>query len=151
MTAFWLMKSEPDTYSFDDLKRDRTTNWEGVRNYTARNFLRTMRKGDRAFFYNSAVDPLAIVGIMEIVKTAYPDPAQFDRRSDYFDAGAKPAAPRWDAVDVRYLEPIEPPITREAMKAVPALRQLRLFSHTRLSVSPVTPAEWKTIMGLRRT
>jgi predicted RNA-binding protein with PUA-like domain len=148
MKQFWLMKSEPDTYSFDDLKRDRTTAWEGVRNYMARNHLRAMRTGDRAFFYNSAVAPLAIVGIMEIVKAAYPDPAQFDRQSDYFDPGSKRDAPRWDAVDVRYLEPVSPPITREAMKAAPGLKNLRLFSHTRLSVSPVTPAEWKTILGL---
>ena len=147
--AYWLMKSEPDTYSFADLKRDRTTNWEGVRNYMARNHLRAMRKGDLAFFYNSAVVPLAIVGIMEIVKSAYPDPAQFDRKSDYHDPGSRPDAPRWDAVDVKYVEAIDPPITREALKAEPKLRNLRLFSHTRLSVSPVTAAEWKTILGLR--
>jgi len=147
---YWLMKSEPETYSFEDLKRDRTTNWEGVRNYTARNFLRAMRKGDRAFFYLSATTPLAIAGIMEVVKSAYPDPAQFDRKSDYFDQGAKPDAPRWDAVDVRYVSHLTPPITREELKAVPALRTMRLFSHTRLSVSPVTAAEWKTILGLHR-
>ena len=145
---YWLMKSEPETYSFEDLRRDRTTNWEGVRNYMARNFLRQMKKGDQAFFYLSATTPLAIVGIMEVVKPAYPDPAQFDRKSDYFDPASKPDAPRWDAVDVRYVRPIAPPITREALKAVPALRNLRLFSHTRLSVSPVTAAEWKTILAM---
>ncbi len=147
---YWLMKSEPETYSFADLKRDGSTNWEGVRNYSARLHLRAMRRGDRALFYLSATTPLAVVGIMEIVRTAYPDPAQFDRRSDYYDPASRPDAPRWDAVDVKYREAIDPPITRERLKAEPRLRNLRLFSHTRLSVSPVTAAEWAVIMGMRK-
>jgi predicted RNA-binding protein with PUA-like domain len=147
--AFWLMKSEPETYSFQDLQRDRTTSWEGVRNYTSRNFMRTMAKGDRAFFYHSSADPLVIAGMMVIVKSAYADPTQFVRGGDYFDPKATRALPRWVAVEVKAERAVVPPITREELRAVPALRRMRLFTEGRLSISPVTSAEWKAILALR--
>ncbi len=142
------MKSEPATYAITDLARDRRTAWEGVRNYRARNFLRAMRRGDRAFFYHSGCPLLAVVGEVEIVHAAYPDPAQFDPKSDYHDPGSRPDAPRWDAVDVRFVRHFEPVVTREAMKRVPALRGMLLFRHSRLSVVPVTAAERRAILAL---
>ena len=141
----WLMKSEPDTYGIADLERDRRTAWEGVRNYTARIFLRAMRTGDRAFFYHSSTNPLAIVGEIAITRAAYPDPSQFDARSDYYDPKATKAAPRWFAVDVAFVRRIEPPVTRAALAADPLLKRMRIFTEGRLSVTPVTPAEWRRV------
>src|SRR6185295_5358067 len=104
---YWLMKSEPDEFSIDDLAaaRNRTTPWFGVRNYQARNFMRDqMRLGDRAFFYHSSCPEPGIAGIAEVSAEAYPDETQFDRKSPYYDAKSKPGAPRWVNVDVRFVE-----------------------------------------------
>ena len=111
---YWLMKSEPDVFGIDDLERAprRTTGWEGVRNYQARNMLRDdFGKGDLAFFYHSSCEVPGIAGVVEVVREAYPDPTQFDRRSEYHDAASTPEAPRWFAVDVKLVRRIEPVIT----------------------------------------
>src|SRR4051812_35140932 len=113
--AYWLMKSEPDTFSIDDLRKLGVAGWDGVRNYQARNNLRAMRKGDQALFYYSSVDVPAIVGVMEIVREAYPDPSQFDPKSDYYDPASKPDAPRWVQVDVRFGKAFPQPLTKEAI------------------------------------
>ncbi len=148
--AYWLMKSEPETYGIEDLARDKRTEWEGVRNYTARNFLRAMRTGDRAFFYHSSVVPPAVVGEMTVVRTAYPDPAQFDPRSDYHDPASKRTAPRWSAVDVKFVRTLPTPVTRDALRVHPALRRLLVLTQPRLSVTPVPPEAWRIILGMAK-
>ena len=100
---FWLMKSEPDAYSIDTLKNDGVTLWDGIRNYQARNYMRTMKKGDKVFFYHSNCKPPGIVGLMEIIDLNIVDPTQFDQQSKYFDPKSKPENPRWDCVKVKFL------------------------------------------------
>ena len=149
--AYWLMKSEPTTYSIDDLERAGTDAWDGVRNHQARNHLRAMRRGDRAFFYHSSCPQPAVVGVMEIVREAYPDPTAFDPRSPYHDPRSTPEAPRWYAVDVRFVERLPKPVPLAAIKADPALAELPLVRRgSRLSVMPVTPAQWRRILALAR-
>ena len=148
---YWLLKSEPSTFSFDDLRKSprRTTSWEGVRNYQARNLLREMKKGDEAIFYHSNADPPAAVGTVTIVREAYPDPDQFDRRSRYHDPKAKPADPRWDMVDVRYGHPFERPVPLPELREQKGLSKMELLRKgSRLSVQPVTPAEWARVCAM---
>jgi predicted RNA-binding protein with PUA-like domain len=152
----WLLKSEPDTFSIDDLARAprRTTGWEGVRNYQARNFLRDeFRKGDLGFFYHSSCAEPGIAGIVEVVREAYPDPTQFDPGSDFFDAAATRDAPRWYCVDVRLEQRVNPLISLPELRehASGALRDMLLLKRgNRLSVTPVSAAEWRHIVALRR-
>jgi len=101
---YWLMKSEPDVYSITDLERDRTTIWDGVRNYQARNYLRSMKSGDVAFFYHSNANPPGIAGLMKIVESNIADPTQFDPDSEYYDAKSTPDSPRWQTVEVEFLQ-----------------------------------------------
>ena len=149
---FWLVKSEPSTFSFDDLLRSprRTTGWDGVRNFQARNFMRDgMQVGDGVLFYHSNAEPPAIVGIAEVVRAAYPDPTQFDRASEYHDPKATPDAPIWMQVDIRGVEPLARPLALEELRGVPALAGMELLRKgSRLSVQPVTAAEWRAIMKL---
>ena len=100
--SYWLMKSEPDAYSIDNLKNDGVTLWDGIRNYQARNFMRQMDKGDKVFFYHSNCKPPGIVGLMEVIDLNIVDPTQFDQDSKYFDPKSKPDNPRWDCVKVKY-------------------------------------------------
>jgi predicted RNA-binding protein with PUA-like domain len=146
--AYWLMKSEPDVFGIDDLRRKKTEGWNGVRNYLARNFMRAMRKGDLAFFYHSNAKPPGVVGVMEIVREAYPDPTQFDRKGGYFEPRSTPARPLWDQVDVRYVETLPRLVSLDELRAVPALATMRLFTHNRLSVLPISPEHWKTVLRL---
>lgn len=152
---YWLAKSEPDVYSFDDLLSapDRTTCWEGVRNYTARNLMRDgMRVGDLVLFYHSNTEPSGVAGIAEVVREAYPDPTQFDPRSEYYDAAAKPEAPAWVMVDVRAVERLPVFVTLEAMRADPALEGLETVRRgSRLSVHPVSAEDFARITSSRRT
>lgn len=150
MIRLWLMKSEPGVFSIDDLARarDRAAGWDGVRNYQARNFLKAMRKGDRAFFYHSSVHPPAVVGTVEVVREAYPDPSQFDKKSAAYDPAASKDNPRWFQVDVRLLAKFKNPVGLEAIKSSPELRDMPLLRHSRLSVQPVTPRQWKRIEEL---
>ena len=149
---FWLVKSEPSTFSFDDLMRSprRTTGWDGVRNFQARNFMRDgMQVGDGVLFYHSNAEPPAIVGIAEVASEAYPDPTQFDRASEYHDPRATPDAPVWMQVDIRGVEPLARPLALEELRGVPALAGMELLRKgSRLSVQPVTAAEWKAIVKL---
>lgn len=148
----WLMKSEPDVFSFDDLKASprRTTEWEGVRSYQARNFMREMKKGDEVLFYHSNAKPPAVVGIATIVRTAYPDPEQFDPKSHYHDPKSDRAAPRWDRVDIEYLRPLPRPVSLDEIRKTRGLENMVLVKRGRLSVQPVTPAEWQIILRLAR-
>ncbi len=144
------MKSEPDVYGIEDLKRDRRECWDGVRNYQVRNMMRDdMRKGDLAFFYHSNCAEPGIVGVMRIVREAYPDHTQFDPQSKYYDPKSDPDEPRWLMVDVAYKRKLKRTITLAELKAHPELGELPLVRRgNRLSVMPVTDADWAFILGL---
>lgn len=146
---YWLMKSEPSDYSIDDLARDRTASWWGVRNYQARNFMRDeMRVGDRAFFYHSSCEEPGIVGIVEIAAPAHPDLTQFDRRSRYYDPASTRENPRWVSVDVRFVRKTRL-VSLEDLRPHKVLANMRVLQRgNRLSITPVEPAEWKFIMGM---
>ena len=148
--SHWLMKSEPDTFSIDDLKARGSEPWDGVRNYQARNFMRDgMRVGDGVFFYHSNCAEPGIVGLAKVASAAYPDPSQFDPKSDYFDPGAGRDNPRWMLVDVAFVRKLKRTITLKELQALPSLAEMALVRKgNRLSVMPVTAAEWKTILGL---
>jgi predicted RNA-binding protein with PUA-like domain len=148
---YWLMKSEPDAYSIDDLKRDKVEPWDGIRNYQARNFMRDdMKIGDKVFFYHSNAKPIAIVGVMEVASEPYPDHTQFDPKSKYFDEKSSEEDPRWQLVDVKFIKKFENPVTREAMKEVPELEEMLIFKRSRLSITPVEEHEWNKIMEMAR-
>jgi len=147
---YWLMKSEPDEFSIDNLARARhqSTPWFGVRNYQARNFMREMRIGDRAFFYHSSCPEPGIAGIVEVARLAYPDATQFDPKSPYFDAKASRDAPRWMHVDVKLvrktrLVPLAELRTVHGLEDMVTLRR-----GNRLSITPVAPAEWRIVEKL---
>ena len=149
----WLMKSEPEVFSFDDLlkAKNQTTFWDGVRNTGSRNFLRDgLKKGDRVFFYHSNAEPSAIAGICEVVKEGYPDFTAFDARSDYFDADSDEAHPTWFMVDVKAVEKLKRPVTLPEIKANPALAEIALLRVSRLAVVPVTDAEWEEVLTMSR-
>lgn len=152
MPKFWLMKSEPDVYSFDDLlsEPEQTALWEGVRNYQARNFMRDeMRRGDKVLFYHSSTKPPHVAGIAEIAREAYPDPTQFDPNSHYFDEKASEAEPRWVVVDVKAIRKLAKPVTLETMKAEAALADMPLLRRgNRLSVMPIKEKDFETVLKL---
>jgi predicted RNA-binding protein with PUA-like domain len=148
---YWLMKSEPDTFSIDDLatKAGQIEHWDGVRNYQARNFIRAMSVGDQAFFYHSSCDEPGIVGIIEIVRAAYPDPSAFDHNSPYYDPKSSPERPRWDMVDVRLLHRLQRLIPLGEIKRNRRLAAMHLVQRgNRLSVMPVTAAQWQAILKI---
>ena len=149
---YWLVKSEPDAFSFDDLLASpgRTTSWTGVRNFQARNHLRDgMRKGDLVFFYHSSADPTAVVGVAEVVREAYPDPTALDRKDPHFDPKSNPDAPTWMTVDLRAVEPLKRPVTLTELRGVKGLEKMVLLQKgSRLSVQPVTESEWQVICRL---
>jgi predicted RNA-binding protein with PUA-like domain len=146
---YWLMKSEPDEFSIDDLAAapNRTTPWSGVRNYQARNFMRDqMRRGDRVFFYHSSCPEPGIAGIAEVAAEAYPDASQFDPRSPFHDPEAARAAPRWLNVDVKLVKKTRF-VPLAELRAQRALAKMRVLQRAnRLSITPVTPVEWKFIL-----
>lgn len=143
---YWLMKSEPDAYSIDDLERDGVEPWDGIRNYEARNFMRDdMKIGDGVLFYHSNVRPPVIVGSMEVASEPYPDPTQFDPDSKYFDEKSSEEDPTWELVDVKFVQKFENPVTRDAVKTEPALGDMVLLKRFRLSITPVTEEEWLKI------
>ena len=148
---YWLVKSEPEVFSFDDLvlAPKRTTHWDGVRNFAARNFLRDgMKLGDRVFFYHSMANPQAIVGICEVVREGSPDPSAFDKKSYGYDEDSKPDDPQWFMVDLKAVEPLPRPVTLVEIKANKELADMALVRIGRLSVTPVRADEWKTIVGM---
>ena len=148
--AYWLMKSEPDEFSIDDLAKapKKTTPWFGVRNYQARNFMRDqMRVGDGVLFYHSSCEVPGIAGIAKVASKAYPDASQFDRKSDYYDAKSKRDDPRWMNVDVSLVKKTRL-MPLEEMRSYPQLAKMRtLKPGNRLSITPVTEGEWKFILG----
>lgn len=151
MKQYWLLKSEPTTFSIHDLARSprRTTCWEGVRNYRARNYLRAMNLGDEAFFYHSNADPPAIMGIVEIVRTAYPDHFAFDPASRYYDPRSTPDRPRWWMVDVRLVRIFHAPVPLDRLRGERRLEGMELLRKgSRLSVQPVREQEWDIIVRL---
>ncbi len=144
----WLVKSEPDTFSFDDLlaAKDRTTHWDGVRNFAARNFMRDgMKVGDQVLFYHSSTNPQAIVGVAEVVRAAYPDHTALDRTHHGYDEDSDPNDPTWVMVDLRAVRPFARPVTLPEIKARRDLATMVLLRIGRLSVTPVTSDEWKVI------
>jgi predicted RNA-binding protein with PUA-like domain len=145
---YWLMKSEPSVFSIDDLARapKQTTSWDGVRNYQARNLLREAAVGDGVIFYHSSADPPAAVGTATIARAAYPDATQFDPKDDHYDPDSKKDDPRWFVVDVKFDEKFPRAVTLAELRAKPELADMVLLRKgSRLSVQPVTPAEWKVV------
>lgn len=151
---YWLMKSEPSTFGIDHLARakNRTTAWDGVRNYQARNFLRDqMKKGDLAFFYHSSCDVPGIAGIVKIVREGYPDRSAFDKKDDHYDPDSDPQNPRWYVVDVQLETTFDDIITLEVLRehSKGRLKDMLLLKRgNRLSITPVTKQEWTFINTL---
>ena len=148
--AYWLMKSEPDVFGIDDLKKVRREPWDGIRNYQLRNMMRyDMRKGDLAFFYHSNCKEPGIVGVMRIASAARPDPTQFDPESRYYDPKSNPDEPRWLLVDVTYKRKLKRTISLTELKACKELADFALVRRgNRLSVMPVSAADWEFILSL---
>jgi predicted RNA-binding protein with PUA-like domain len=153
---YWLVKSEPDAFSFDDLMAspDRTTCWDGVRNYQARNTMRDdMKRGDLVLFYHSSTEPAAIVGVAEVVREAYPDHTAFDAKDPHFDPKSRRDEPTWMMVDLRAVEALAKPLTLAELRGAPGLEKMTLLQKgSRLSVQPVTAGEWEIVhrMGMGR-
>ena len=152
--GYWLMKTEPETFSFADLMKapKRTTGWEGVRNYQARNFMRDhMRPGDQVFIYHSSAEPPGVAGIAEVVGPARPDPSAFEAKDPHYAPGSKREAPTWMMVDVRGIEPLERFVSLDELRANPALSEMRLLQRgNRLSIVPVTAGEWREIRAMAK-
>jgi len=148
---YWLMKSEPCAFSIEDLEKapKRTTCWDGVRNYQARNFMRAMAVGDHVLFYHSNAEPPAVVGIAEVVRTAYPDETQFDKTSHHYDPASLPSAPRWEMVDIRHRQTFKTGLSLDRLRQEPKLKGMVLLQKgSRLSVQPVTETEWTVVLKL---
>ena len=151
---YWLMKTEPSTFGIDDLAKrpKKTAMWDGVRNYQARNMLRDdFRKGDQAFIYHSSTEVMGIAGIMQVARTAYPDPTQFDKKNDHYDPGSKRDDPRWFVVDVQLKRRFKRVITLDELREHAAREldgMLLLKRGNRLSITPVSEAHWQFILSL---
>ena len=148
---YWLIKSEPETYSIDDLQRDGRTTWEGVRNFRARNYLKEMKDGDLALFYHSSAEPPGVAGVAKVIREAYPDPTQFDRKSKYHDAKSTQENTRWWLVDVGFVEKLARLVALPEIKAEPALADMVLVNNSRLSVQPVTKAEFDKVKKMAKS
>ena len=150
MPRYWLMKSEPSAYSFDDLKSEEemTAEWDGVRNYAARNNMQSMQVGDGVLFYHSQTNPPSVVGTAVVVREAYPDDTAWDPDSEHPDPKSTPDRPVWYMVDIQAEADMSEPVSLRQIKATPALSEMALVKLSRLSVSPVTEAEWKTILAM---
>ena len=143
------MKSEPDVYGIDNLRQDTTTLWDGIRNYQARNFMRSMTIGDLAFFYHSNTNPPGIVGLMEVIETGLVDPSQFDPHSKYFDPKATADHPRWDCARLRYCRTFPQPLSLETLKATFSDEELGVVRRgNRLSILPVAEGTAVRLLGL---
>ncbi len=151
-SKYWLFKSEPSAYSFDDLlnEPDRTAEWDGVRNYQARNFMRDdMKVGDRVLFYHSSAKPTAVVGIAHIVKEAYPDATAWDPNDKHYDPKSSPGETVWTVVEIQAEESLPNPVTLAAVKANPNLKDMLLIRKgQRLSIQPVTKEEYDEIVAM---
>lgn len=148
---YWLMKSEPDVYSISDLAQEQETIWDGVRNYQARNFLRSMQLGDLAFFYHSNATPPGIVGLMTVIKTGIVDPTQFDPASKYYDPKSSKAAPRWQTVSVAFVEQFPQLISLDRLRHTFTPEELLVVKQgNRLSVIPVAEAIALRILAIAK-
>ncbi len=149
---YWLMKSEPNAYSIDDLERDGKTYWDGVRNYQARNFMRDeMKIGDRVIFYHSNTEPPAAVGIAEVVKESYPDFSAFDPKDKHFDPKSKEEKPTWYMVDIKFVKKFKKIVPLQEMKQNPKLQDMKLVQRgNRLSVMPITKEEFNEIVRMSK-
>lgn len=151
---YWLFKSEPSAFGIETLAAApaQTAPWDGVRNYQARNYLRDqVQVGDHVLFYHSREEPLGVFGTMEVVRAGYPDSTAFNPKSKYYDAGSKPDQPRWYMVDVKLLQKFDEPVTREQLQADPVTAGMLVMKRgMRLSIQPVTAAEWKAVLKLGR-
>ena len=147
---YWLIKSEPGAYSFADLQSepDQTAEWDGVRNYQARNNMRAMKVGDGLLYYHSNAKPNAIVGTAVVVREAYPDDTAWDPSSDHPDPKSTPENPIWYMVDVKAETEFSSLVTLSEVKAAPPLEKMVLVNNSRLSVQPVTPEEWQTVVDM---
>lgn len=146
---YWLMKSEPGVFSIDDLKACDITCWDGVRNYQARNFMRDeLREGDGVLFYHSSAEPSGIAGLAKVVKKGYVDYTAFDPKDVHYDPKSDPAHPTWYMVDVKYVRACNSIIPLSRLRGIHGLKNMLLLRHSRLSVQPVTPREWKIILRL---
>lgn len=148
---YWIFKSEPDDYSIDDLaaEQGQRARWDGIRNYQARNNLRDkVKEGDAVLFYHSSCKHTGIVGSMQVVKAAYPDPDQFDRGSKYYDPKSSESEPRWYCVDVRLVEKFPSILTTKTLKANAATSELSIFRQGRLSIAPLSAAQWDAAQAL---
>jgi predicted RNA-binding protein with PUA-like domain len=149
---YWLFKSEPETYGFERLKKEGTTPWSGVRNFQARNNMMEMQVGDLGFFYHSSIAIPAAVGIVKVVRTAYPDDTAFVKGGEYYDPRSTPAKPMWMMVDVAYEKPLAHSVTLARMRADPRLFGMALLRRgQRLSVQPIMPGEWNIVLDLSKT
>ena len=145
----WLMKTEPDTFSIDNLKARKLEPWNGVRNYQARNFIRAMRRGDEVMIYHSSCAIPGVAGLARVASVPYPDPGQFDPQDPYFDAGSERGDPRWTLVDVRFVRKLKRMITLDEIKALHGLGDFALTRRgNRLSVLPVADEQWDAILAL---
>lgn len=149
---YWLMKSEPNAYSIDDLVKDKKTHWDGVRNYQARNFMRDdMKTGDKVLFYHSNAEPTAVVGICEVVKEGYPDFTAFDPEDKHFDPKSKEDTPTWIMVDIKIEKKFANPVTLQKIKENPKLQNMRLVQRgNRLSVMPTEKKEFDEIISMSK-
>jgi predicted RNA-binding protein with PUA-like domain len=148
---YWLLKSEPNVFGIHDLKRVKTSIWDGVRNYQARIYLRAAQSGDLAFFYHSNAEPTGIAGLCKVVATGVDDPTQFDPKSDYYDPKSTPALPRWQTVKVQYVETFPAVVTLDALKAAFSPDELLVVRKgMRLSVMPVDAAVAQRLLVMAR-
>ncbi|PWQ99870.1 EVE domain-containing protein [Leucothrix pacifica] len=147
---YWLIKSEPDAFSIDDLQAANVEPWDGIRNYQARNFMRDqMKVGDQVFFYHSSCAAPGIVGICEVASEPYPDPTAFDPEANYYDPKSDPDKPKWILVDMKFVKKLEQVISLAELKTMPELAEMRLLKKgNRLSIMPVEKSEWEFIMGI---
>lgn len=150
--AYWLMKSEPEVYSIENLKKDKKSLWEGVRNYQARNFMsQSMKPGDLVLFYHSNAETTGVAGIAKVAGPAVPDPTQFNKKSEYFDPKSSPENPRWTCVPVEFVQKFPHVVPLQTLRETPSLAQMPLLQRgQRLSVQPVSHSEFQTILELAR-
>jgi predicted RNA-binding protein with PUA-like domain len=150
--GYWLMKCEPSAYTIDDLQRDGATNWEGVRNYKARNYMRDdMQLGDEVLFYASNAEPSGVTGLAKIVRTSYPDASAFNKKSHYYDADSDKATPTWFMVDIGFVKNFKGTVSLETLKSTKGLEKMMVTQKgSRLSVQPVTKDEFEIVLRLAK-
>lgn len=151
MTQYWLVKSEATCYSIDDLKKDKKTHWDGVRNYQARNFMRAMKKGDLVLYYHSNQEPIGIAGIAKVVKESYPDHTSWNKKDQHYDPKSTKEKPLWDMVDVGFVKKFKEVIPLSDLKKQKGLKDMKiLLRGSRLSVTPVTKKEFEIVEKLAK-